>query len=127
MNSLFPKTDEIRAIAKISNATVIGITKSKLDTSTNHSKISIEGTVQFDKIEKGRVEEKCFKSVCCFSNETENIFIKRLMLKSKPIAIGIICKPPDQLTHFSPMSHFCTPNNLWFSDVFRGHRNVTLG
>ena len=28
------------------------------------------------------------------------------------------------LTHFSPVSHFYTP---WFSDVFRGYRNVTLG
>ena len=27
------------------------------------------------------------------------------------------------LTHFSPVSHFY---NLWFSDVFRGYRNVTL-
>ena len=34
------------------------------------------------------------------------------------------------LTHFSPVSHFYTPwkrqKNLWFSDVFRGYRNVAL-
>ena len=31
------------------------------------------------------------------SNEIENTFIERLILKNKPIAIGIICKPLDQL------------------------------
>ena len=36
----------------------------------------------------------------------------------------------SMLTHFSPVSHFYTPlkmsENLWFSDVFRWYRNVTL-
>ena len=30
-----------------------------------------------------------------------------------------------KLTHFSPMSHFYTQRKR-FSDIFRGHRNVTL-
>ena len=35
----------------------------------------------------------------------------------------------NHLTHFSPVSHFYIPwklrKNLWFSDLFRGYRNVT--
>ena len=42
INSLLPKIDELRSIAKNSNAAVIGITESKVDESVQDSEINIE-------------------------------------------------------------------------------------
>ena len=43
INSLLPKIDELRDIAKKVEATVIGITESKLDSSISDSEIDIAG------------------------------------------------------------------------------------
>ena len=43
INSLLSKIDELRAIAKISRAAVIGITESKLDESVTDGEINIDG------------------------------------------------------------------------------------
>ena len=42
INSLLPKTDEFRFIAKQSNASIIGINESKLDSSISYSELDIE-------------------------------------------------------------------------------------
>ena len=38
----------------------------------------------------------CYDNKNCISNEIENIFIKVLIPKTKPITFGIAYKPPDQ-------------------------------
>ena len=43
MNSLLPKIDEIRYIAKLANATVIGLSETKLDDAVLSSELEIEG------------------------------------------------------------------------------------
>ena len=43
INSLLPKIDELRHIARLTNAAVIGISESKLDDSVLTSEIQIEG------------------------------------------------------------------------------------
>ena len=43
VNSLLPKIDELRNIAKCSNAAVIGITETKLDNTVYDSEITIDG------------------------------------------------------------------------------------
>ena len=43
VNNILSKTDEFREILKVSNATLVGITKSKLDDSIKHCEICIEG------------------------------------------------------------------------------------
>ena len=55
INSLLPKTDELREIVKISNPTVIGITETKLDNSTGGSETSIDGygAIRCDRNKKG--------------------------------------------------------------------------
>ena len=55
INSIFQKIDELRAISKNSNATVIGVTESKLDSSILDSEIEIEGYVFFEMIDKEMV------------------------------------------------------------------------
>ena len=43
INSILPKIDELRQIVKTTNAAIIGITESKLDSATFDPEISIEG------------------------------------------------------------------------------------
>ena len=104
INSLLPKIDELREIKKISNPTVIGVTKMKLHNSIGDSEISTDGycAIQCDQNRKGGgvicyvTNKICYNNKNCISNEIENIFIELLIPKTKPITIGIIYKPPDQ-------------------------------
>ena len=110
INSLLSKTDELREIVKASNTKVVGITELKLDNSINDCEICIEGynIIKHDRNRKGRgvvcyVSNKiCFNTKHCISNEIKNIF--ELILKTKPITIGIIYKPPDQLRFLETLS-----------------------
>ena len=104
INSLLPKIDELREVVKISNPTVIGITETKLDHSIGDSEISIDGycAIRRDRNRKGGgvicyvTNNICHDNKNCISNEIENIFIELLIPKTKPIAVGITYKPPDQ-------------------------------
>ena len=84
INSLLPKIDELRYIAKLSEAAVIGISESKLDDSVLSSEIQIEN---YDLIRSDR--NRYSGGVACFirndlsyntksflSSEIENIFIE---------------------------------------------------
>ena len=97
-NSLLPKIDELRTIAKISKAMIIDITELKIDNSTNDYEIFIEGcsVICSDPNRKGR-GVVCYvnnsircNNKCCISNVMENIFIQLLMPKTKPITLKII-------------------------------------
>ena len=46
----------------------------------------------------------CLNAKNCISNEIETIFIELLMLKTKPITVGIIHKPPGQLRFLETLS-----------------------
>ena len=55
INSLLSKIDELREMVKTSNATVVGITESKLDDSINNCELCIEGycIIRLDRNRKG--------------------------------------------------------------------------
>ena len=82
INSLLPKIEEVRHIAKHSNAAVIGITESKLDDSVLDSEITISG---FDIIMNDRNRKEggvacyvsqniCYNLKNVFPSTVENIF-----------------------------------------------------
>ena len=48
----------------------------------------------------------------CISNEIENNFIKLLIPKTKPITVGIICKPPDQTRFLEILSNSLNSLNM---------------
>ena len=98
VNSLLPKIDELRYIAKFSKAAIIGITESKLDNYILDSEIQIDNyqILRCDRNRKGggvacyvrndlSYIEKDF-----FPEEIENIFFEILLPKTKPITLGII-------------------------------------
>ena len=105
INSLLSKIDELREIVKASNVTVLGITESKLDDSTNKCEIYIVGynIIRRDRNRKGRgvvcyaSNKICFSAKNCISSKIKNIFIELRILKTKSITFAIIYKPPDQL------------------------------
>ena len=104
MNSLLPKTDEVRKIAKCSNASVHGITETKLDQSIHNEEISNDG---YNLIRKDRNRHGggvacfiknniCFNEINFFHKDIENILFDILLPKSKPFTVGVMYCPPGQ-------------------------------
>ena len=104
VNRLLSKIDELRYIAKRSNAAVIGTTKSKLDKCILDSEIQIDNyhIIRCDRNRKGggvacyvrndlSYIEKDF-----FPEEIGNLLFEILLPKAKPITVGIIYRPPNQ-------------------------------
>ena len=93
VNSLLPKIDELRYIAKLSNTAVMGITESKLDNCILDSEIQIENYQMFhcDGNRKGGevasyvINDLSYIEKYFFPEEIENIFFEILLLKTKPI------------------------------------------
>ena len=123
INSLLPKIDELRNIAKLSNATVIGISELKLDHSVLSSEIHIHNynTFRCDRNRHGGWvvcyirNDLSFDVKPFFQPEIENVFFEILLPNTKPIVVGIIYRPPSQSefleiinTHFSKLD---TNNN----------------
>ena len=104
VNSLLPKIDEIRYIVARTNATVIGISESKLD------KIILQLEIQISNYELLICDRKRNREgVACyirsdigflqkhfFPKEIENIFVEILLPKTKPLLVGIIYRSPNQ-------------------------------
>ena len=132
INSLLPKIDELRNIAKLSNAAVIGIGESKLHHSVLSSEIHIDNYNTFyytNTLPRSilYIEQTWGRVVCHIRNdlsyeiksffpfEIENIFFEILLPNTRPIFVGIIYRPPTQSefleiinTHFSKLD---TNNN----------------
>ena len=96
-NSVLSKIDEIRYIAKLANATVIGLSETKLDNTVLSSEFKIEGydLVRSDQSQR-EVVVACFVKNSISYNQkpnfcinTKSIFTEIFLPKSKPVLIGI--------------------------------------
>ena len=104
INSVLPKIDELRLIAKKTNASIIGLTETKLDETIGNIEVEIDGYTmeRFDRNRKGGGvacyvrNDIIFNVREHFSDEVENIFIDIFLPKTKPILVGIVYRPPDQ-------------------------------
>ena len=104
INGLLNKIDELRYITRSSNATVIGITETKLGNTVYDSEVTVDGynIVPNDRNRNGGGiacyirNNIYFNRKNCISDKIENIFIDLLFPKTKPISVGIIYKPPSQ-------------------------------
>ena len=98
INSLLSKIEELRYIAKCTNAVVIGICKSKLDASVLDPEISIDNykILRCDRNRQGGGvvcyvrNDLSYNTISVFPREVENIFFEILLPNSKPIIVGII-------------------------------------
>ena len=104
VSTLLPKIDEIRFIANQSNASNIGISESKLDSSILNSELDIDeyNLIRLDRSRReGRVACSVGKSLsynhktsfCC---DIESIFIGIFLPKSKPVLVGVLYRPPGK-------------------------------
>ena len=104
INSLLPKIDELRNIAKLSNAAVTGIGESKLHDSVLSSEIHIDNynTFRCDRNRHGGGvvcyirNDLSYDVKSFFPPEIENIFFEILLSNTKPVIVGIIYRPPSQ-------------------------------
>ena len=104
----------------MSNASLIGISESKLDSTILDSEIEIKN---FDLIRADRSRKgggvACYirKSLSYnlkekFCPNTESIFIDIFLPKSKPLLIGILYRPPDKPEFLNYMNDCLSQNNI---------------
>ena len=102
-NSVLPKIDKLRKIAKKTRATVIGLTETKLDATVLDDEVNIDDyeLIRSDRSRHGGgvayfiKNDVAFTSRGGFSNEIENLFFDILLPKTKPILVGILYRPPN--------------------------------
>ena len=101
VNSLLYKADEVRCIAKLTNATE---RETKFGNTALRSELEIEGheLVKFDQSRKAGGVACFVKNVISYNRKinfcinTESIFIEMFLLKSKPLLIGVLYQPLDK-------------------------------
>ena len=135
INSLLPKINELRYIAKRTNAAVIGISESKLDSTVLDPEIYIENyeILHFDRNRQGGGVACCIRSnisyklSSCLPNEIENITFDILMTHTKPTTIGIIYRPPNQSKFIDIFEENLPKLNSSYREIyFLGDLNINL-
>ena len=104
INSLLPKIDELRHIARLTNAAVIGISESKLDDSEPTSEVQINEYDPFhcDRNRNGGGVASYIRNDLSnyvksyLPKDIENIFFELLLPNTKPIVVRTIYRPPNQ-------------------------------
>ena len=105
INSLLLKVDKLKCITNKTTATIIGITEQKLDHTVPDLDVNLPGydILRCDRnISGGGVASYIRKNLCFNTRplnckEIENIIFDILWPKSKPIAKGLFCRPPNQV------------------------------
>ena len=113
INSLLPKIDELRHIAKETKVQVIGISETKIDNSVPNEEISIEGydILRLDRNRRGGGvacyirNDISFNQINAFPTETENIFFDIFLPNSHSITVGIFYRPPNQSNFLDNISN----------------------
>ena len=112
INSILPKIDELRQIASETKCVVISISETKLDETIQDEELQIQGynLIRNDRNRNGG-------GVACyvrndihfnirdeFIDEMGSIFFDILLPKSKPILVGFLYRPPNQLNFLNNFS-----------------------
>ena len=104
INSLLPRIDELRYIARPSNAAVIGVSESKLNKSITNSKILIHNhdllrcyqNRNGDGVTCYTRNDSSYTQKNLFPNEFELNFSEINLPKIKPITGGLVYRPLNQ-------------------------------
>ena len=102
VNVIEPKIQELRHLAKITNASVIGISETEFDGSVLSNEAAVVGynLIRLDCSRKGGGVACFTKHSVVFSQKTkmrlntERIFTEPYLPKSKPFVVGTLYKPP---------------------------------
>ena len=120
INSLLPKIDEISFIAKQSNASIIGISVSKLDSSILNSELDIDeyNLIRLDRSRRGGGVACYIRKSLSYNHKTsfyrniESIFIDIFLPKSKPILVGVLYRPPEKPDFIKHLNNSLKESNI---------------
>ena len=135
INSILPKIDELREIAKNTKAAIIGITESKLDSTIDDMEVCITGysVLRCDRNRKGGGVACFVRNDLCFNREShfncniEHVFLKIFIPKLKPILIGIFYRPPTQRSFLETLIKDFETLNLDNKEIYiLGDFNINL-
>ena len=120
INSLLSKINEVSYIAKLKNATVIGLSETKLDNTVLNSEIQIEiyVLVRSDRSRRGGGVARFVKNSISYKRKpnfcinTENIFIEIFLPKSKPVLIGSLYRRPHKYDFVNSLEHIFRDTNV---------------
>ena len=135
INRLLPKIEELRRIACLSNAAVIGISESKLDNSIFDLEIEIDGynILIFDKNRHGGGvacyvrNDLSFTKSNHFPHDIQTIFLDIFLPKTKPVTVGIVYQPPSQTCFLETMNkHFYKLDTINKETYNLGDFNINL-
>ena len=104
INSLLSKIDEVCCIANITNASITGISETKLDETIWSSELEVNGydLIRLDRLRRGDGVACYIKSSIAYSykdsfcSNTGSIFTNIFLPKSKPTLLGILYKSPNK-------------------------------
>ena len=135
MNSLLLKAHEIRCIANKTKAAIIGITESKLDHTLPDLEVNFPEyhILWCHRNRKGGgvtcyiKKDLCFNTITLHYKELEHLVFDILLPKSKPIFIGVFCRPPNQAEFDDLMVEKVSNWNVKYNEIyFRGDFNINL-
>ena len=114
LNSLLPKIDDIHYIAKQSNASIIGISKSKLGSSVLNSEVDIEDKCLRTEGGVAYYIRKflSYNHKSTFCGHTKSIFIDIFLSKSKSILVALLYWPPNKLEFIEHLDNSLKENNI---------------
>ena len=113
VNSLLSKIEELRTLAFNTNISVLGITETKLDSNVSNDWLKLDdyNSLRSDRNKNSGGIACCIKKNVAHNRQSisisrnmENIVLDILLPKSKPITVGIIYRPPNQvdfIDHFN--------------------------
>ena len=128
--------EEFLTYGKLTNATVIGLSETKLNNTVLSSELKTEG---YDLVRSYRSRRgggvACFvKNSISYNRKpnfcinTESIFIEIFLPKSKPVLIGILYRPPDKYDFVNCLERTFSDTNVFESQecYLLGDININL-
>ena len=123
INSLLPKNEEHRIVAKSTNAAIIGISESKLNESVLEPEIQIDDykILQCDRNRRGGGvacyirNDLSYNILSVFPREIESVFFEILLPNSEPITVGTIYRPPNQSNYLRVLN--IVYRNKWLENT----------
>ena len=123
------------SIAHITNASIIGISETELDETILSSEFNVNGydLVRLNHSRKGGGVACYIKSLIAYSykenfcSNIESTFVDIYLLKSKPILLGILYRPPNKSDFIKQINVFTETGVLNKQESYiLGHLNINL-
>jgi len=135
--SLLNKRDEMQALSETTNAAVLGVTESWLDDSIPDAEVAIPGYVlqRNDRDRNGGGVCMYIRNNIAFNRRTdlespvtEFIAIDILLPKTKPILVGVCCRPPKDSVFYQNIEEqfSLSPNYMQQETYLLGNFNTNV-